>query len=337
MRSEVATFSTASAGEVPAVASAPTAIRPPRRRGRGHRTSRLAGYAFVGPAAVFFISLVLIPIGYSVYLSTRALRVSGGRTIGGAAKVRRTEVSVGLGNYKDAFRDSELVHSLLRMLLIGLIIVPIMLTLATLFALLLDAPRTRFTNFSRLAIFLPYAVPGVIASLLWGFMYLPDLSPVRDAATLVGLPAPNFFTETTIFGSVANIAIWGGVGFNMLVLYTALRSVPPELYEAARIDGASEVQLALRIKVPLIAPAFVMTAIFSLIATLQVFSEPMTLRPLTNVLSSTWVPLMKIYSDGFINNDIYAAAAASVLLAGVTLAASAAVLAGVQSRAFRED
>ena len=100
---------------------------------------------------------------------------------------------------------------------------------------------------------------------------------------------PDFFGADSIFCSVANIAIWGGVGFNMLVIYTALRAVPPELYDAARIDGCTELRLALRIKLPLIAPALVMTDVFSLIATLQVFSEPMTLEPLTNVLPSTWV------------------------------------------------
>jgi multiple sugar transport system permease protein len=103
------------------------------------------------------------------------------------------------------------------------------------------------------------------------------------------------------------------------------------------MDGCTEVQLAWRIKLPLITPALVMTSLFSLIATLQVFSEPMTLDPLTNVLPSTWVPLMKIYSDGFRDDDIYAAAAASVLLALVTLVLSLLVLRLVQSRAFREE
>ena len=203
----------------------------------------------------------------------------------------------------------------MRLAIYGGIVVPVMLGLALLFALLLDSPVVRLARFSRIAIFLPYAVPGVIASLMWGFMYLPDLSPMRDVAAALGLPEPDFFTERSIFLSVANIAIWGGVGFNMLVIYTALRSVPRDLYDAARIDGCTELRLAWHIKLPLIAPALVMTTLFSLIATLQVFSEPMTLDPLTNVLPSTWVPLMKIYSDGFRDDDIYAAAAASVILA----------------------
>jgi multiple sugar transport system permease protein len=301
----------------------------PRRRAR--RQSRAAPYLFLAPAGLLFLLFILLPVGYAIVLSLRANKVQGG-IIGQSA-----EVFVGLDNYRAVLSDPEFLHSLARLAIYGGIVVPVMLGLALLFALLLDSPVVRFPRFSRIAIFLPYAVPGVIASVLWGFMYLPDLSPAHDVADALGLPAPNFFGERAIFGSVANIAIWGGVGFNMLVMFTALRSIPRDLYDAARIDGCTEVQLALRIKVPLIAPALVMTTLFSLIATLQVFSEPMTLRPLTNVVSSTWVPLLKVYSDGFIDDDIYSAAAASVVLAAVTLVLSAVVLRLVQSRAFRED
>jgi len=302
-----------------------------RRRRRARRRPRAAPYLFLAPAGILFVLFILLPAGYAVVLSLRRTKVEGG-IIG-----QQVESFVGLENYRDVLSDPEWVDSLVRLAIYGGIVVPVMLGLALLFALLLDSPVVRLARFSRIAIFLPYAVPGVIASLMWGFMYLPDLSPMRDAAAALGLPEPDFFTERSIFLSVANIAIWGGVGFNMLVLYTALRSVPRDLYDAARLDGCTELGLAWHIKLPLIAPALVMTTLFSLIATLQVFSEPMTLDPLTNVLPSTWVPLMKIYSDGFRDDDIYAAAAASVILAVVTLALSLLVLRAVQSRAFRED
>jgi multiple sugar transport system permease protein len=198
-------------------------------------------------------------------------------------------------------------------------------------------PATRFGRFSRIAIFLPYAVPGVIATLLWGFLYLPGVSPFRYAAEHLGLPVPNFFGEHSVFGSVANVAIWGGVGFNMIVLYTSLRAVPAEIYDAARVDGCDERQIAFRIKIPLLTPAIVMTTVFSLIATLQVFSEPMTLRPLTNLIPSTWMPMMKVYRDAFVDGDPYSAAATSVVLALVTLALSLGVLRLLQRRAFAED
>ena len=307
------------------------AARPRRRRRGGGRASVVAPYLFMAPAALMFVLFLLLPIGYAIYLSLRASKVQGG-IIG-----TRVEQFVGLENYREALSDPELLDSLGRLAIYGGLVVPIMLGLALLFALLLDSPVVRLGRFSRVAIFMPYAVPGVIATLLWGFIYLPDLSPINDLLALVGLPEANFFGNRSIFGSVANIAIWGGVGFNMLVMFTALKSVPRELYDAARVDGASEVQLALKIKVPLITPALVMTAIFSLIATLQVFSEPQTLLPLSNVLSSTWVPLMKVYSDAFIENDVYSAAATSVVLAAFTLALSAVVLRAVQSKMFRED
>jgi multiple sugar transport system permease protein len=219
----------------------------------------------------------------------------------------------------------------------GAIVVPVMLGLALLFALLLDVPRVRLARFARISIFLPYAVPGVIASLLWGFLYLPGVSPIRDAASALSLPVPDLLSPSTVLFSVANIGIWGGVGFNMIVLYTALRGIPPELYDAARVDGASEIQIALRVKVPLITPALVMAGVFAVIATLQVYNEPATLAPLSDSISSTWVPLMAIYRDAFVNNDIYSAAAASVVLALGTLLVSVAALRVLQKRAFGLD
>jgi multiple sugar transport system permease protein len=212
-----------------------------------------------------------------------------------------------------------------------------MLFLALLFALLLDLPRARWRRLSRISIFLPYAVPAVIASLMWGFLYLPSVSPGQYLLARLGLPTVNLLGPATIFFALANIALWGGVGFNMIVIYTALRAVPGEIYESARIDGCSDLQIALRIKIPMVMPALIMTAVFSVIATLQVFSEPTTLHPLTNSLSTTWTPLMKIYQDAFGRNDIYTAAATSIVIALATLLLSFGFLRLVQSRAFGQE
>jgi multiple sugar transport system permease protein len=297
-------------------------------RGRRARSAGPAPYVFLTPAVVLLVVFQLVPIGYTVYLSLRASRVSGG-----GLGVRH-EVFVALDNYKSVLSDPGYAHSLLRMLGYGAIVVPVMLGLALLFSLLLDVPRVRFGRFSRIGIFLPYAVPGVIASLLWGFLYLPGVSPIRDTAVALGLSPPDFLSADTVLLSVANIGIWGGVGFNMIILFTALRGIPQEMYDAARIDGASEIQIALRVKVPLIRPAMVMAGVFAVIATLQVYNEPATLAPLSDSISSTWVPLMAVYRDAFVNNDIYSAAAASVLLALGTLALSLIALTVLQRRTF---
>jgi multiple sugar transport system permease protein len=222
-------------------------------------------------------------------------------------------------------------------LVYGGLLTPTMLLLALIFALLLDLPRARLRRLARIAIFLPYAVPAVIASLLWGFLYLPSVSPFQYLLTKLGLPELNLLGPTGIYGALGNIALWGGVGFNMIVIYTALRAIPSELYESARLDGASQLQIALRIKIPLVTPALILTGIFSVIATLQVFSEPTALRPLTNSLSTTWTPLMKIYQDAFVRDDIYTAAATSIVIALATLVLSFGFLRLVQSRAFGQE
>jgi multiple sugar transport system permease protein len=121
----------------------------------------------------------------------------------------------------------------------------------------------------------------------------------------------------------------------MIVMYTALLAVPTELYEAARIDGASQWQVALRIKIPMIAPALVLTGVFSVIATLQVFNEPETLSPLTNTISPDWMPLMRVYDLAFNDNNSYEAAALSVIIAAVMFVGSYFLLQVSTKRVFQ--
>jgi multiple sugar transport system permease protein len=297
------------------------------RRG-GRRRAGAAPYLFLTPAIALFALFMALPIGYTIYLSLRRVKVSGL----GLGKGSRREVYAGLANYSAAVTDGELWAGWLRVLGYGTMVLVIMLGLALVFALMLDSARVRLARFSRIAIFLPYAVPAVTATLLWGFLYLPDVSPFQgalpDGAELLG-------ADLVVY-SMANIAVWGGTGFNMLVLYTALRAVPRELYEAARIDGATELQIALRVKIPLLVPALVLTTVFSIIATIQVFTEPTALRPLSNTISSTWSPLMKVYRDAFVNSDLYSAAATSIVIAVIALVLSFGFLRVVRDRAFGE-
>ncbi len=282
----------------------------PRSTQRRRRRSALP-VLLVAPAVILLLLFTFAPAVYAFGLSLLKNHVSGG-----LLGTSNEQIFAGIENYIATLTDSEFWSSLGRMLLVAAVGVPTVLILATVFALCLDANRARITGFSRLAIFLPYAVPGVIASLLWGFLYLPATSPI-------GGQFIDYFGNTTIFFAVANVAIWGVLGFNMVVLYTALKSIPRELFDAAQIDGASELQLALRIKLPMIAPAMTMVALFSVIGALQLFNEPTTLKPLTNAISSTWVPLMRVYTDSFVNNDIYGGAASAftllVMTVGVTV------------------
>ncbi|KJC65295.1 ABC transporter permease [Agreia bicolorata] len=282
---------------------------------------RFAPYLFSAPAVLLYILFTLVPVVYTVWISFRAYRLQGSG-IGG----RRVDVFAGFDNYATVFSDSEMIAGFLRLLVYGLIAVPLTLGLALLFALLLDVPAARAKRFSRTAIFIPYAVPGIIAALMWGFMYLPSTSPFSYITRALGFGTIPFLESPGLFGSLANIAIWGGVGFNMIIIYTSLRSIPVELYESARLDGATETQMAFLIKIPLTRPALILTGVFSLIGALQLYAEPTTLKPLTSQITQTWAPLMTIYRDAFITDNLPAAAASSTVLALGTLAVSAVVL-----------
>ncbi|RMI44149.1 carbohydrate ABC transporter permease [Streptomyces triticirhizae] len=297
--------------------------RAPRRR------ATRAPFVLLAPALALFAAFVLIPIGYALFLSTQGLRIVDEGVFG-----IRDEVFVGLANYTQVLGDADFRAGFGRLALYGLIAVPLTLGLALLFALLLDNASSRARRFSRVAIFLPYAVPGVVASLMWGFMYLPSTSPFSHLTERLGLGGIPFLDGGAIYPSLANIAVWGGVGFNMIIIYTSLRGIPGELYDAARIDGCGEWRIAWRIKIPLVAPALVITGLFALIGTIQVYGEPTMLSPMTSEISQTWVPLMRIYRDGFVRDDLPLAAAGSVILAVGTLLVSLALLRVTQRRAF---
>src|SRR5699024_9303521 len=153
------------------------------------RRSWRAPYLFLAPAGILFLTFLAIPIGYALYLSVRGMRIEDSGPFG-----VQTDTWAGFSNYLQALTDAEFLAGFTRLLVYGLIAVPLTLGFALLFALLLDLPRVRAVRFSRTAIFVPYAVPGVIASLLWGFLYLPTTSPLTWMLDQLGLPGVELLT-----------------------------------------------------------------------------------------------------------------------------------------------
>src|SRR5258708_22169913 len=164
------------------------------------------------------------------------------------------------------------------MLLFGAVQVPVMLGLALVFALVLDAGTTHLRSLFRIGFFLPYAVRSVIAALVWGYLYGPSFGPFAQFARATGLPPPDFLSDALMLPSLANIVTWEFTGYNMIILYSALQAVPSDIEEAAAICGASPFEIALHIRIPLIAPTILLAAIFSVIGTLQLFNEPQLMK-----------------------------------------------------------
>ena len=278
--------------------------RTARRPRRGSRY-RGAIAIFVLPFGVLFAAFYLAPILYAVYQSLLKIQRQG--TFGAP-----TLVFGGLSQYLLVFQDAEFWGSIARVLLFGVVQVPVMLGLALLFALLLDSPLLRGKRFFRLAFFAPYAVPGVIAAIMWGYLYSPSLSPFQLVTANVDL-----LSGRTVLWAVANVVTWVYVGYNMLIIYSALLAIPAEIYEAARLDGASQWRIAVSVKVPLVVPAIILTGVFSVIGTLQLLTEPLVFRQFTSTITSTFTPNMLVYSTSSVPN-FNLAAAFSVVLAVAT-------------------
>lgn len=276
----------------------------------------LTPYLFSLPFSIFFLAFFLVPIFYaidqSLYRSQR-----NGLGLGPA-----TIAFNGLGNYMDVLHDPDFYSGIGRVLLYGIVQVPVMLGLALLLALLLDSASARFKSFFRLAFFVPYAIPGIVAAVLWGYLYDPQLSPIVKGIANLGLGTPDFLGAGSVLWSIANIATWAWTGYNMLIIFAALQAIPTEIYESARLDGCSGWGIAWYIKIPLVAPALVLTCIFSIIGTLQLFNEPQVLKAISNNITSSYTPNLYAYYTAFGNNNYYYAATLAVVLALVTFVLS---------------
>ena len=115
-----------------------------------------------------------------------------------------------------------------------------MLGIALVAALLLDERLIRRQTIFRLGFFLPFAVPTVVAALMWGYLYGQSFGPIAQIARALGLAPPQFLTRSTIIPAIANIATWQFTGYNMLIMFAALKAIPHGALRGRRVDGASD-------------------------------------------------------------------------------------------------
>ncbi|MFF3058963.1 carbohydrate ABC transporter permease [Streptomyces sp. NPDC057909] len=287
----------------------PAAVpRPPARPAAKRDRRSWTGWGFIGPFAVVFAFVFLAPIAYSIYLSLFRNKLIGGTSF------------VGLDNYQQALHDSQFWDSLGRVSLFLLIQVPIMLGIALLVALALDSGRLYGRDFFRISIFLPYAVPAVVATLMWGFMYGTRFGLVSDINDALGVSLPNPLGPNLILASIGNIVTWEFVGYNMLIFYSALRVIPASLYEAAQIDGAGQIRVITAIKLPAIRGALVIATIFSIIGTFQLFNEPSILQKLApNSITTDYTPNYYTYSLSFSGQQHNYSATVAIVMGLITM------------------
>jgi multiple sugar transport system permease protein len=276
----------------------------------------LVAYLLLAPFVTLFVCFFFAPLFYAFTQSFYRLQRSG---LGfGTPEV----VWAGADNYLKALRDPELLDSIRRVIVFGLVQIPVMMILALILALLMDSAVIRLRRFFRLAFFVPYAIPGVVAVIMWGFFYSPGFSPIVQLFKLARVAPPDFLGPGMILYSIGNIATWEFMGYNMIIFYSALQAIPQEIYESGRLDGLNEVGVALRLKLPLIRPALILGLLFSLIGTLQLFNEPQILSRLSGAISSHFTPNIFAYHIAFVQTNYYYGGALAIILGVLTFAFS---------------
>jgi multiple sugar transport system permease protein len=280
---------------------------PPRVFWTTRRRDHLAGYLFVGPQLIGAVLFVLVPLGLVVWYSLHEWNVlAGGFDYAGDA------------NYRRLLEDPKLPSVLAATGLFSAGLVVVNLSLALLLAVLLNQ-RLRGTVLFRTLFFSPVVVSLVAWTIVWGFL-LQDNGGVNGGLDAIGVAGPNWLRSGgTAMVSVIVVQVVKNVGLNMVLFLAALQGVPGELYEAARIDGASRWRQFRSITAPLISPTILLTSIITVVGSLQVFAQIAVLTQ-GGPGTSTTVLVYYLYQQAFQFHHFGYGATLSVLLFLIVLA-----------------
>jgi len=316
---------------LPSVATSRRAESPASAIGR--RTARgweaLQGYGFLLPALALLLAFHLLPVAYALYLSTFDARVFRDLWAPGPF--------VGGGNYARLLATPEFAQSLINTLWFAGITVPAGVALAVVFAQLLNA-RIWGRGGYRVTYFLPYVTSTVAAAVVWRWIFQPRVGVANAVLQWLGLPAQQWADEprgifelmgqlvglplggwlsgpSLALVTVAIVSVWYSVGFNTVIALAGLTTIPSELYEAARIDGASRWHLFRHITLPLLGPTLLFLLIVETIRSFQSFDFFYQLMAGAPVPGAKVVTIY-LYQQGFKSFNLgYAAAIGMVLFA----------------------
>ena len=269
---------------------------------------RRPGWLMVLPVQLLFAAFFIVPFGYTIYESVTS-PLTGHLT--------------GFTNFRFALGSSSMWSAITRVAYFGAIQVTVMVLLALGLAFVIDSPLCVGKRLFRLLYFLPYAVPGVLAAIMWGFLYSPTLDSLLGLPVSLGLAhaPPNPLSSNFVLYAIMLIVTWEWTGYNMTLYLTSLSSIPDAVLDAAVIDGCSQLKLIRYVKLPMIRRMMFFTLVLSVIGTLQLFNEPQIISAITP-LPTNYTPNMAIYNEAFNIGNLPLAAAMSLVLGALTVGAS---------------
>jgi multiple sugar transport system permease protein len=182
---------------------------------------------------------------------------------------------VGLDNYKRIVSSSDFEKALRNLLTYVMITVPLGIAIAFSLALLVNSFKGFWGNFFRSAYFMPVVLPIFLAATIWRWIYTPNFGLLNMMLGWFGIPSINFLNDThTMLYSLIAVDTWVSAGFNMVILLAGMKNIPPQYYEAARLDGANKLQETFYITIPTLYPVLFFVTTYGFISALQVFDAP---------------------------------------------------------------
>jgi ABC-type sugar transport system permease subunit len=290
---------TTAAPATPAAASS----APRRRRFGTNRRRTVTAWLFLAPALIILAAFTLYPMIQALYLSFTDYNL-----------IRAAEF-IGLDNYVELFQDGAFWNALWNTVLYALVVTPATVILALLFAIMLNQ-AFHGRAFARTAIFLPFIVSLGIIAIAWAFLLDPNIGLLSYWLSFVGIvPEQGWLSDPRYaMAAVMIVGVWKNVGFYMVIYLAGLQSIPADMYEAARLDGAGAWQRFRSITLPLLSNQTLLVLVLALIATLQAFDQIYVMTH-GGPFFRTETLVMLIYREGFRELRFgYASAISFVLL-----------------------
>ncbi|HEV8544697.1 MAG TPA: sugar ABC transporter permease [Candidatus Limnocylindrales bacterium] len=268
-------------------------------------------YLFIAPFFILFAIFFVFPIAFSLWLSLNEWRGTGPMRF------------VGLQNYMALLRDGTFWNSMANAAVLFLLYVPIMTALAVLLAAALNDRFIRLRGFWKAVIFLPYITSMVAVGFTFRLIFDTHSGIVNDVLGIVGLgPVPWLDDPWGAKVTLAILITWAWLGYNTVIMLAGLQTIPSEVVEAARVDGASRLQALRHVTVPLLKPVILFSLTLSVIGTFSLFTEPSILTR-GGPARATTMPVMEIFSTTFSNLRFGYAAAMSYVVFAVIIIATA--------------
>lgn len=268
----------------------------------------ITGYAFLLPALLIIGLFMFLPSVMSLYYSLTDYYM---------LTPQLTEF-IGFENFRRMFNDRLMRQSIMNIFQFVTFIMPIQVGTALGLALLVNR-RSRSTLFYKVAFFSPVVMSLVVVSVLWLYLLNPSSGLINEILISVGIsPQPFLSSPDQAMYAIIVVSAWQGAGYQMLIFLAGLQNIPNEIYEAARIDGASKWQQFLNVTLPMLKPTSLLILTTTLIDAFKLIIQPMVMTQ-GGPLNSTMTPVYYIYRTGFTDRQVGFASALTVVYGGVII------------------